>query len=1129
MTFSRRAPHVTLATLIALILAVALAVIAPDARGQTPSPSPSGSTSPSPPGSGPAPAGPAVTLLNPSAAYDDPPKVSDRFDGVDGSYTIVARTEGSASSAILEAALAPQQSDGTYANDVTIGTLFRVSPGSDVWELDWDIPASIPEGPALFTVRAFVDTPAGFVETGSDAAPVDVSYSDPASPPIGAYETTELLWPEQDGPLGWYKPRVGAWRVAIEGRTSPGANYVQLFVSSTPPDEELRFTPCGTIRTVPRQGFNTYLGRCSLAATVLPSQVRAVAAVAEFRQEDTGLRLFQAADVSAVQSYDVDPHDLSVTLVPPIRRAPAPAVGCQRFVALVTDEHDRPVIGANVDVHASGPGDELVLSGTTVVLPSGHATEVTGHCPAAEDLPLPTEPRSQGDHNIPGSNDVKHMETNQGTGLDALSQLPGQAQFGIASQRSGFTEITVWVDDEPISRETDQRPPDSDTLDEGEPVGHGRVQWYPGPLTVSLDPLGGSVPAGTCFPYTVKVRAGTSAVPGINVDLHATGPDDALDFCNPLGASERRAPSAGTGGNTHEAEETSESHHVGSNGPGAQHTEGETDGAGNFVVGLTSPAPGDSTVVAWVDGEAGSDDDTQVGAETSASGTISWASSAAEADLSFVNPSPYGPTQGGGGGTQVPDRGGATTVLVRVDMAEAVSGVDVLLSRDGGRTFAFLGEAQRIGSTDLYGLRWQVDLADGPGLLRARLRDTAITEDLNVTIGSGELLPSVPNPAFETLRLTRPEPAGGAPFSRRSTIVAGTATPGAEGVDVFYTKVAAKDTPRLFDWIPCGYADLSGTGAQPQDFSTLCTLAGADQAGQVTGIAAITYDCTVDGCNPVPNPSPPADDAPPPPREQGQKDTGQAVRVFGYEANPLLAIEPAEAEAVTGDCRRFEVLLRDQTGQALGDENVDLHLDGPGSSAHFCRPPDVAPTLRPPGAGGHAPASDPALQLEAPHAEGEPLHTEGETLPDGTLVFGVTSDAEGDVQLTAWVDRGDDDVAGAGEPLDTTLVHWIPPRGCSFVGTEAADVLVGTSGPDVFCGLGGADEIRGLGGSDTVFGGMGADRIYGGRGGDLLKGARGRDLLNGGPGRDECLGGPGRDGILRCESGGRTVARRSGV
>ena len=41
--------------------------------------------------------------------------------------------------------------------------------------------------------------------------------------------------------------------------------------------------------------------------------------------------------------------------------------------------------------------------------------------------------------------------------------------------------------------------------------------------------------------------------------------------------------------------------------------------------------------------------------------------------------------------------------------------------------------------------------------------------------------------------------------------------------------VAAKDTPRLFDWIPCGYADLSGTGTQPQDFSTPCTLAGADQ------------------------------------------------------------------------------------------------------------------------------------------------------------------------------------------------------------------------------------------------------------------------------------------------------------
>lgn len=1114
-------------------MAIAGAIAAPDASGQTPSPSPSPSGSPSGPRDGEL----GVTLLNPSTGYDEQPKVSDRFDGVDSRYTIVARTTGSAAAPLVEASFAHENDDGSFQNEIVIGELSPIAAGSDVWQYDWDIPDSVAEGNGRITVRAYVGTPSGLVETGSDSVYVSVFHKDPSGPPLGAWETVDLLWPEQGGALGWYKPRVGAWRTVIDGRTSPGASHVQLFVSTTPPGETPEFVGCGLTPTVlVGTEFTTFSGRCVLNALTLPSAVTAVAAVAEFREVASGTRFLQAADVRTVSSYDVSPRDMSVAITPVARRVLAPATTCQTFTVMVTDEHDRPILGANLDVHAAGPTDQLILAGDFMYPPNTHTTEQTLPCP--NPLPVPQNPRTQGDHNVPGGIDAKHMETGQGTGLDGPNQAAGEASFAVASQTAGFTELTAWVDDGEISNETQQRPSDDDRLDPAEPAGRARIQWLTTSPTLSLDPVGGTAPAGACFPYVVKARSGTAPMPGLNVDVHATGPDSELDFCDPPGASALRAPAAGDGAETHQDEGGSESHHFSSAGPGAQHTEGETDSAGNFVVGLTSPVSGDTTVVAWADGEPGSDNDVQDGSETATSGTISWTTSTAEADLSFVNPSPYGgKTEGSGRGTQVPDSGGETDVQVRVDMAGAVPGVEVLLSTNQGATFSLLGNAERIGSSDLFALEWPVDLPDGTYVLRARIAGTAVTEDLTVTVGAGDLLPMVPNPSFETLEIERPRRATGAAFTRRATPVSGRASSGAEGVDVYYTKVPAKDTPRTEDWIFCGYADLGGTGNGRQDFDTTCALANADQPGQVTGIAAITYDCKVDGCDANPAPRPPSQGAPAPPREPGQKDTGDAVRVFGYETQPLLSVEPPEAEALAGDCRRFEVVLRDQTGQGIGAQNVDLHLTGPGGSAHFCRPAGDASGIRAPDAGDHvATGVDPAAQVEAAHASDAgtgPLHTEGDTLPDGTLVFGVTSADEGDTQVEAWLDRDDDDLRGDGEQADTALLHWVEPAGCSVLGSEGPDVLRGTSGADVFCGLEGNDVIKGRGGADTVFAGAGADRVFGGAGRDSLRGAKGRDVLDGGRGKDTCRGGPGRDRIRRCESPAGAVApataRRSGV
>lgn len=84
-------------------------------------------------------------------------------------------------------------------------------------------------------------------------------------------------------------------------------------------------------------------------------------------------------------------------------------------------------------------------------------------------------------------------------------------------------------------------------------------------------------------------------------------------------------------------------------------------------------------------------------------------------------------------------------------------------------------------------------------------------------------------------------------------------------------------------------------------------------------------------------------------------------------------------------------------------------------------------------------------------------------------------------------------------------------RGCTILGTPAADYLVGTSHADVICGLGGGDTIRGGGGDDRVIGGDGKDVIDGEAGADWIEGGPGRDRLRGGPGSDRISGGGGAD------------------
>jgi hypothetical protein len=1128
------------------------------------------------------PTGPAIQLLNPEESYDpafplpprppgshDPPKISDKFDGVDSLYHIVAWTNAQATNAVVEAYWVD-----SLGLETTIGTLQPVSGASNVWELFWDIPSTLAEGNGTLRVQLFQQGPTGLDPVALDEQEAEMRHQGgPTDDPRPAEETVELTWPTQNGPLGFFKGRTGPWRGVIDGFSSTDAQRVRFFYSVQKPGTEPKFKDCGQSRlgavrpdgSKPIIGANVGTPRggiCSLTGKDLPTQVTAFAVVAIEDDKPAGATTAEftqdSADVHAVQGYAQDPKKMKVAITPnqyfatsattPTGKRRTNNVDCLEFIGFVTDDLNRPVRGANLDVHLTGPDDQVAfgvetsdVSGTNAAKPADkgpHNKEDAVYCddfidtpqddrgdPAGDDL-------QQGDTNRPGAPDEKHIEaigtgTTNGTADDITG--PNEFWFHVFSSGAGFSEITAWVDDARTPQNlADMREVDDDVLGQDESPTTIEAQWMPTALSLGFAPAGQSSTPGTCIPFTVRARAGPQPVPGINIDLHATGPSNDLDFCDPPSGSPRRAPDHAD--SKHAPEDPGESIHAGA-APEAQHAEGETDDNGNFLIGIISPVTGDTTLEAWVDNEPGQDNDVFDSGEVRSAATINWLASLADAELSFINPSPYGTgTSGGGNGTRVATTRDADTqyhVAVRVD-AFGVPAVELFVSTDG-TIFRKIGDMTQVGATDLWEFYWNVDVS-GSATLRAQIPGTDRREDIAISVNNTS---SATARAWETAEILSPIDGSVVAFTTGATEIRGTASAGAEGVELYYTKAPSKDTPQGADWIFCGYIDLSGTGTTPQEFKGNCRLAPADQAALVTGVAAITFDCSPivlnDGCN--------GDPAASPARQPGEKESGDAHRVFGFEGSPVVNIEPAESSGKVETCQRIVLSLADQTAQPLGNENVDIHLSGPADDVAFC---DVegGTDLRAPDQGAHTGLNE----NESTHPEETPdsHHAEAETKPDGEIVFGINSNAAGDTNIFAWRDPNDDDQVGADEANDIALLHWRSPtqgggKRCDKVGTAGRDVLRGTSGRDVLCGRAGKDRIFGKSGNDVLIGGRGKDLLIGSRGRDTLRAGRGNDVLragrgrdtsnggagndrfNGGGGRDVCRGGKGRDRFKDCE------------
>ncbi|HVF52951.1 MAG TPA: hypothetical protein VNC78_05010 [Actinomycetota bacterium] len=425
---------------------------------------------------------PSIQLLNPSSHSTI---VSDKLDA-DATYHLVAWTAGAPASALVEFEI--QQ--GTSPT-ITIGTATRV--GADTFSLAWDIPPTVTDG--SYRVRAILYSGSPLQEVGRDEQVVEINHQSGAAPTaLDAAETVEIVYPAIGGQVGVYAPPPGPAALVADVALSAGATRVRLLYTTSPTGTEPAWTVCGS-ETAAQAADGV---RCTFAATDGAMSITALAAVAN----ETPLpppaafneSLNESGDAHRVEPYLQVPQ--SVTIQPSIVRVDpavsgafpcAPISAEPAFLATVIDQRGRRIAAVNVDVHAQGPTDQLAFDTSTQSHPNQPPD--ANHTPPepAYSCQSGTFSGQQGDHNVAGDADTKHIESVTGTN-DA-----GQFSFRLHTDAGGATRITAWADIDA-----------DDLLCSAEPAGSASIGWgqdAPPPTALTPDTFAcaGSTPTPTAI------------------------------------------------------------------------------------------------------------------------------------------------------------------------------------------------------------------------------------------------------------------------------------------------------------------------------------------------------------------------------------------------------------------------------------------------------------------------------------------------------------------------------------------------------------------------------------------------------------------------------------------------------
>lgn len=525
---------------------------------------------------------PAIRFLNPSDYSGPPPfELSNKADQ-DGAIHIVAWVKEVPASPLVE----------FEVESTTVrATIDGIRAGTDAWEAHWIPPDSFTDGP--YTLRAILynGVPGSASEVTSAEVPV-VLNTDPVPPPP-ASETVEMGFPDNGGPLGFFTPKGKLPTTVIDFTTSELTAQVRALYTLSDPGNDPEWVGCG-FAAVPTSRAGRV--RCTLKSGATPADVSGVAVVANMTAPETegNAALDETGDAHRVVPYISVPS--TIDIAPETQQVDNLEECFDRITATMYDQRERPIAGANIDVHAVGPSDQLVFGSIGNNRTSGFQAPDASHPSSEAAIRCSDGERvgRQGDHNVPLDDDIKHIESTTGT------DTGGNFFFALKSDGTGTTAITAWADVN-----------DDDVPGSSEASGGGRIGWGvppPPPVTeLALSPDQTSGATGSCVRFEAVARRGGSSLSGANVDVHVTGPDSGVAFCDLSDGSARRDPSGG-------------GHLNGAHEDGTKHTEGETDAAGRFVFGVTSPSEGQTTVTVWLDT---TEDDVPNG-ELERTSTLTW-------------------------------------------------------------------------------------------------------------------------------------------------------------------------------------------------------------------------------------------------------------------------------------------------------------------------------------------------------------------------------------------------------------------------------------------------------------------------------------------------------------------------
>lgn len=459
---------------------------------------------------------PAITFLNPSGykpcPNNDPEAspcfvISDARTGTDEadkpnetSYRLNAWTANTPTNALVEFELDLFSELGTVST-ITIGTGDQVAP--DTFEFNWDIPSSVPDGQHVLRAVLYDASAVPFPEEVARheltvfffAGNPDARTTKPAA---------DMIFPANGGQAGFYvNPITGGTNILVDIEWSSGTTYFTVNYTLSDPGDAPVWKACAgptRVGTSASNAANQRRVRCTLQSADQGGQsVTGFSVVAnDTPVEPSGVgarfdpNFNEAGD--AVRTFPFLQDATTITIdAETVRADPEEETGFDHVcsppqIVTVLDQAGRPIADINIDVHAVGPSDQTKFKGggffgsnppsRKKAPDQGHGTESDYVCDEEEGLGQNfADPEAQGDHNRPGSPDVKHVETTgagAGGGFDVGSGAVGEFGISLHADRAGETQLTFWADED-----------EDDIFCSSEPAVAGSIGWgVPAPIPV---------------------------------------------------------------------------------------------------------------------------------------------------------------------------------------------------------------------------------------------------------------------------------------------------------------------------------------------------------------------------------------------------------------------------------------------------------------------------------------------------------------------------------------------------------------------------------------------------------------------------------------------------------------------